>query len=347
MSPTESKPGRIIGGGKLAAHPEQFDRWLKGLRQGPLVVEVAPTRGCNHDCMHCGFQQFSRFETDKNYLDDTAFRQFIDDFADLGGVEIYFAGNGEPLLNPLLDNWMAYIGSKGLDCTLSTNGVLFGSARHAGILPSARWIRFSVNGGDAETYARVHRCSEGDFEILAGNLARAVEYRNSHGLDCRLVIQSLIYEPNWRSLEKLVLWHEEAGTDMLILRNVAFRHKQDPLPGADMTAALMEAEKAPNVQVRWETYGVNMPRLDWSRCFGINFRTNMDDRGNLFACFCSDCRYGNIHESRFRDIWFSERKIQLFREIESGLHIPECRRWCPAGFDNVYIENHVGSDYGR
>jgi len=229
MKPPTVKPVNTIGGSKLDKHLDHLEKWRKGHSPGPLVVEVAATHGCNHDCIHCGFQQFNRFSTQKSFLDALAFKKFVDDFAALGGVEIYFAGNGEPLLNPLIDGWIEYINGKGIDCTLSTNGVLFDKDRQDRILPFTKWIRFSVNGGDPDNYAKIHRCSQEDFGLLTANIAQAVEYRNSHNLDTRLVIQSLIYEPNWRSLESLVIVHEKIGTDLLILRNVAFKESTERL----------------------------------------------------------------------------------------------------------------------
>lgn len=342
------KPNNTIGGSKLVTHMGRLEKWLEGHSPGPLVVEVAATHGCNHNCIHCGFQQFDRFSEQKKFLDALTFKKFIDDFADMGGVEIYFAGNGEPLLNPLIDDWIAYIHEKGISCALSSNGVLFDKIRQMRILPYTKWIRFSVNGGDPDTYAKIHQCQREDFERLTTNIAQAVEYRNRNNFDTRLVIQSLIYEQNWHSLNNLIAEHTKIGADLLILRNVTFKDNPNAIPPPHIIEALKEVVDVPNVQVRWETFGVNAPDVGWHKCYGINFRTNMDDRGNLFACLCPEAVYGNIHELSFREIWNSDRKKETFSKIEKGEYIPQCKSWCPTGFDNIYIENYLeGNGHGR
>ena len=339
MTVQENKPA--IGGSKLESHFAHFQKWVDGLLPGPLVVEVAATHGCNHDCIHCGFQQFSRFSNEISFLPSIPFKRFIDDFADMGGDEIYFAGNGEPLLNENIDEWMHYIHGKNVGCALSSNGQLLSAERIKRILPVTRWIRFSVNGGNPATYAAVHRCRPEDFHTLTQNLAQAVAWRNQHNLAVQLVIQSLIYEVNRQSVMDLVAAHCAIGTDLLILRNVTFKGEHDPTPSEEIIQTLKEAEKFPRVKVRWETYGVNASENDWTHCYGINFRTNMDHLGNLFACFCPDSIYGNIQEQSFREIWRSDQKKKLFELIESGQYIPTCKRWCPTGYDNVFIEKYL------
>ena len=333
-----------IGGSKLESHFSHFQKWIDGLFPGPLVVEVAATHGCNHNCIHCGFQQFSRFRNEISFLPSLPFKRFIDDFADMGGDEIYFAGNGEPLLNKNIDEWMYYILEKKIGCTLSTNGQLFTQERIEKILPATRWIRFSVNGGNPATYAKVHQCQLDDFYNLTQNLARAVAWRNKYNIGVQLVIQSLIYDVNQDSVMDLVAEHSKIGTDLLILRNVTFKGKQDPAPSKKVMQVLKEAEKFPRVQVRWETYGMNPSKNHWEHCYGINFRTNMDHQGNLFACFCPNSIYGNIQEQSFRDIWSSAQKKKFFELIESGLYIPICKYWCPTGYDNIFIEQYIAGN---
>lgn len=330
----------MIGGSKLSNHQEHLSAWFEGRSPGPLVVEVAATHGCNHDCVHCGFQQFSPYTDEKTFINSEAFKRFVKDFKALGGIEIYFAGNGEPLLNQSLEECIRFVNGNGLDVTLSTNGILLTEQRFDGVLPFTKWIRFSVNGGNKKTYSKVHKCDESDFDILIKNIRGAVEYRASENLNVRLIIQFIAYEPNWKSLKEIVKEHHNLGTDLLIIRNATFRNGKGSNPPAYIIDALKEIEGSDKVQVRWETFGQEK-ELKWSRCYGINFRSNLDDRGNLFTCFSRDCTYGNINQTGFADIWRSIQKKEVFARVEQGGDIPMCKNWCPTAYDNVHIENYI------
>lgn len=330
----------MVGGSKLNSYPGHLKAWFEGRNPGPLVAEVAATHGCNHDCVHCGFQQFEPYTDQKTFLDSDAFKKFVEDFKSLGGIEIYFAGNGEPLLNANIDECIRFVNEKGVDVTLSTNGILLTEPRYSGILPFTKWIRFSVNGGDKRTYSRVHKCDEGDFNILLNNMRGAVRYRNQNRLNVKLIIQFIAYEPNWKSLKAIVNEHHNLETDLLIIRNATFNNAKGATPPAYIINALKEIEGSDKVQIRWETFG-DETELKWNRCYGINFRTNMDDRGNLFTCFSKDCTYGNIHQSGFAEIWRSISKKEVFSRVEQGNDIPFCKRWCPTAYDNVHIEKYI------
>lgn len=335
-----------IGGSKLIDNIHPLQRWIASHNPGPLVVEVSASYGCNHNCMHCGFQQLSPYSRKRHFLDPAVFKKFLCDFKTLGGLEIYFAGNGEPLLNRSLPEWIKYGKEIGLNMTVSTNGVLLGKTKIRSILPYVKWIRFSVNGGDRETYVKAHRCHEQDFDKLVRNLESAVKYRNYNELTTNLIIQFLIYELNWKSIRGILDIHKRIGTDLLIFRNVAVEDGKKSDQIRYIMDRLKEMEGEEKVEIRWDTFKEMDDELTWDKCYGINFRTNMDDKGNLFTCYrhlYKNSIYGNIHNKSFIEIWQSSYKRELFSIIEQGREIPICKKWCQAIYDNLFIRDHLNA----
>lgn len=334
------------GGGQLVKHLDVLRSWHRGETTGPLAVEVTATGGCNHNCIHCSYQQFNAYEGHKSFLNPTIFKNFLKDFQELGGAEVFFAGRGEPLLNAHLADYVRYGHDLGLSMAMSSNGVSLNENRIANILPYMKWIRFSVNGGDPDSYARIHKCQPEDFERLKANLKAVCDFRNTHGLDVRLNMQFVLMDGNHDSIPGMLQLHQQVGTDSLSFRNVAWTEEVDVRPRTDAVELLRNVEKTDGVVVRWETFSDEEKPIGWSRCYGVNFRCNLYETGEVFTCgrHCFvPSQIGNIKETRFRDMWVSKSARALFREVEQGREIPHCGTWCDVSKDNMVVEQFVAT----
>jgi radical SAM protein with 4Fe4S-binding SPASM domain len=283
------------------------------------------------------------------FLQAAAFKDFLTDFKKMGGVEVYFAGNGEPFLNLQLPQFIQDAYDVGLDITLSTNGVFLDEKLIPEVVPYIKWIRYSVNGGDAETYARVHRTEKSDFTKLVKNIKHAAKFRDTQKLDVKLIIQFIVYEINWHSLDDLTSMYRAVNADVLSIRNVFFNKRKARVKEKRIIEVLERIEAAgedENIFIRWDTFAEDKGPLTWAKCYGINFRTNMDDRGNLYTCsrmFYAPSIYGNIHEISFAKIWKSRQKKDLFNTIEHDWDKEPCKDICQVSFDNVVIDQLLKS----
>ena len=341
---TENSKKVKVGGSKLLANMDHFKKWQQGGNPGPLSVEVGCVYGCNLACAHCAGQQYSDYQKIKCLDDKQAFNNFLSDFKEMGGQEVFFAGTGEPTLNPHLADWTTYGRNIGLDMALSTNAIVFKNDLMEKLVDSMSWIRFSVSAGDPESYAKIHNCSQGTFDKVIRNLEVAVKYRDRNKLKAKLTILFVILDLNWKTLNNLIRIHKEIGTDLLILRNAILekdskvKHCQE-----EMEESLKEMEKDEKVEVRWDTFRpVN--KCMWTKCHGINFRTIMNQDGDLFTCarqYHQDSVYGNIIKDRLVDIWSSEKKKKVFTDVERGNMIPTCGQMCHAARDNMFIAEYL------
>ena len=170
MNQENNKNDRVKNGGsKLTTNKEVFHKWIKKEDTGPLVIEVGVTYGCNQDCVHCSFQQFKKYDH-YDFIHRESFLDFLDDFKEMGGIEVYFAGNGEPLLHPNICEFFEYGNKIGLDMSMSTNGVPLTQEMAERILPNAKWINISISGGNVKTYSKIHKCPDSEFYEVIENI---------------------------------------------------------------------------------------------------------------------------------------------------------------------------------
>lgn len=330
-----------VGGSKLPDNKEHFKTWVEGGRVGPLVMEVGVSHGCNHGCTHCSFQQFAKYG-DYEFIDKDIFFHFLDDFKELGGIEIYFAGNGEPLLHPDICEFFEYGAKIGLNMTMSTNGAPLSYEMAQRIIPNVQWISFSFNGGNVEDYTAIHKCPEEDFHRVVQNIKNCMQIKQKNGNDTKIIMQFIAYSLNWKSIEDMVELFQDIGADQLNFRSSNFQSNYNTFDDRRTAEKLEKVKDIEKVVVRYNTDN-NVQH--WDKCYGINFRTNMDDKGNVYACnrqlFKGDGIVGNIKEKRFKDIWMGEEKESIFKTIELGEDIDKCRIWCQCSGDNKYIENYL------
>lgn len=182
---------------KMSLHPARVARWLEARDDWslakdvfPIYVELSPVGYCNHACTFCGVD-YMLDRPEKPQLRPEVMSRLIRDMKAHGVLSVMFAGAGEPLLYKPLADAIALADEVGLDTAITTNGVLLTEAfaRKALAAQTLRWIKVSINAGDAETYAQIHRTKPEDFERVLRNLEAAVRVREEIGSKCTLGAQ--------------------------------------------------------------------------------------------------------------------------------------------------------------
>ena len=140
----------------------------------PRQIQIETSNICNHDCSFCAY---TLMERPKKHMDRNLFHRLVDDAYKCGAREIGLFAGAEPLTCKWLDKYVAVCRDIGYEYIyISTNGALgdhdlFGRLLDAGL----HSIKFSINGGDRETYKRVH--GRDDFEKVLENLLFVSGYR--------------------------------------------------------------------------------------------------------------------------------------------------------------------------
>ena len=136
-----------------------------------LHVEIEPTNICNTVCLHCPHDAISRpygkmtWETYTAALDQVMARA--------SHFSVEYAGMGEPLLNPLIYRFVAYVKGKG-SASLTTTASALTAGNVASLIEAglAR-LTISFNGDDKAIYELM--MGGLNFERAMKNISQAVE----------------------------------------------------------------------------------------------------------------------------------------------------------------------------
>src|SRR3989344_4657931 len=163
---------------KLNHHPDRVADWLRGKNVYPIYVEIGTTSTCNHRCTFCALD-FTGYKGES--LDTNVLINALTDMGKNGVKACMFGGEGEPTLHKDFSFLVGHAKKIGLDVALTTNGVPFTKKKTEQRLGHLSWIRFSIDAGTPETYAKLHGTKQGDFERLMDNIKASVEIKNKNG----------------------------------------------------------------------------------------------------------------------------------------------------------------------
>ncbi len=324
------------------------------IRQGaeafPLMIVISIIYPCNFGCPFCpytdGNSDIRQFYHDRNgdLLPVELWKKIADE-AGPYGAWLRCTGGGEPMLHPHMTEMIEYAKSKGCRIWMNTNGSMFGpSAKmrdnllrliHAGI----DLIEFSMDAGDAETYAQV-RPPRGGFprnpqkwwDNHVDNIKAALEMRQELRSPTRIVVSMIRQEIIEDKLEEYQkFWRDEIGVDEVITRkfltwddntNITFDHSLDKHLYAD----LPKEKKEPCV---WPFERLNVDTLGRIALCGqdVSFRT-----AHLFP---------TLYEASIKDIWLGET-FTWYRQMHlegRGAEAFPCRG-CSAWFAGIRDWKH-------
>jgi MoaA/NifB/PqqE/SkfB family radical SAM enzyme len=159
-----------------------------------LIVE--PSSKCNLACTFCDLHSGRIEGTDslKGQMTEETFVRIVDQFAELPFVlkEIQYHGNGEPLMNKNLPNFVRYARSKGIanKHRLTTNGTMLNPKNLETVVEAGiDEIHVSLDAADRTSYAKLKGCDLHDK--VEANLDFAISYLERRG-ECALFIKYAI-----------------------------------------------------------------------------------------------------------------------------------------------------------
>ena len=204
-----------IDGHKLMYHIPRVNDWLEGKPVYPIYVEISPAGACNHRCTFCAVDYIG-YKT--RYLDREILKRCLTDMAEHGVKSVMYAGEGEPLLFKHLPEIIIHTKKVGIDVSITTNAVALTEKFARETLASTSWLKASVNGGIAETYAKIHQTKPVDFERALGNLERAVQIKLENNYNTAIGIQCLLLPENAKEMPGLAERAKSMGLNYLVVK---------------------------------------------------------------------------------------------------------------------------------
>jgi MoaA/NifB/PqqE/SkfB family radical SAM enzyme len=185
----------------------------------PRVVELSWQDRCNIDCFFCSTAEIraGNFELSRERLEG-----LFAEMAALGVRGVRLMGGGEPLFRKDAESLIRSLGAHGLRIAdVTTNGVLLTEpVVRALYAAGCDEICISLNTADPDSYATMMRTASRNYGRVLENVRRAAAIKREVGADCRLRLQFLIYQDNYRDLPRMAEVFRESGADTFWLNGL-------------------------------------------------------------------------------------------------------------------------------
>lgn len=276
----------------------------------PRQVMFEVTNICNHACSFCAYTTMTRA---RRQMDRPLFLRLASEAYELGAREIGLFSGAEPLTCKHLEEYIAHASELGFEYIyISTNGSIGEADKYKGLIDAGLdSIKFSINAGERERYARIH--GRDDFDRVVSNVDYVCAYRKTLDRDFRIMI-SFVEIP------------ENAGDfDLLKAR---FDSKVDEM-------VLYEANNQSGQMVDLPDPGLENCELPFNR-------VNISREGYMRAC-CNDYENAlaleNLNDISLADAWHSEHFRRLRqRHLDddlAGTLCGSCLRGCHDKIDPI------------
>jgi len=331
-------------------HEHQEYGLRKGAEEFPLMVVISIIYPCNYGCPNCPY-------TDGN----SEIRKFYHERkGDLFPVELWkkiateagphsawlrCTGGGEPMLHPHMVDMIEFAKEKGARVWMNTNGSMFGPhpkfrERLVRVIKAnIDLIEFSMDAGDAETYAKVRPPHGGPprnpqkwWDDVVSNVKAALELRKQYRSSTRVVVSIIRQELIEGKLDAAIdFWMKEIGVDEVITRKF--------LSWDDNTTISLGKALDPHL---YEA----LPTEKKEPCVWPFERLNVDTLGRIALCgqdvsFRTAELFPNLNDTTITDIWQGGR-FKWYRQLHlsgQGAQAWPCRN-CSAWLAGVRDWQH-------
>jgi radical SAM protein with 4Fe4S-binding SPASM domain len=350
-----------IDGHKLAYHPVEVARLLEAENDVsklidiyPIYVEVSPVGACNHRCTFCavdyiGYEATNRIEAD-------VMMRVLEDMGSNGVKSIMYAGEGEPLIHKQINEIVAKTKEVGIDVSFTTNAVAMNDRFIENSLQHTSWVKVSLNGGSAKSYAQVHQTREIDFQRVINNLKKAVEFRNKNKLNCTIGVQSVLLPENADEMVNLgKIIRDEIGADYFVIKPFSqepssINKLYEDIDYRSMTLRANEkrlkALETENFKVSYRSETMSNYHEDqenrYTTCYSTPiYMAYLMAEGSVYGCkdhlLDPNFSYGNINKNTFTEIWKGERRRKGIEYVLNELDVSKCRVNCRMDKVNRYL----------
>ena len=326
----------VLDGTKVGFYSERIAAWQRGEKIAPITMDVAWTRKCNYACDFCyATMQASK---GKEITREIAL-QFLSDAAEIGVKGVSLISDGESSIVPFYAESIEHGHKVGLQIGIGTNGFVLRRPILERILPHLSYFRYNYSGGSREGYSRIMGVKPEWFDQANENITAAMEIKRRNNYPVTINMQ-FVCDPKEEA--ELIPWAHMVAKlrpDYGIIKHCA--DDVDHTLGTDYTKYAKLDETFNEVERIGREAGVRMVikrdrmkdegKRDYSKCYGPPFITQMSGNGLIAPCgFLFNEKYkafhiGNVCDTRFKDIFQSDRYWEVMRYLASDEFDPRER----------------------
>ena len=333
---------------KIFYHGKHVEQVLNKGEAYPLHVELGLVNFCNHDCTFC-YARRSMSEAKKIHkarMDRKRLDEVIKEMAGLGLKSVTLVGSGEPTIHPETAEIIRDIHSHGVDIALFTNGSGLRKSVNQAILDCCTFIRFSLTGASRKVHDLVH--ANNDYERIVENLRELSTMRGQKKFPT-IGVQFVLASYSAEDVVKGAIQARDIGVDYYEIKpvypsidaadteGIEFDDVQLPndLSIKEAHKLMDEAKKLETENFKVEAKYSQLTKVykyvddrNYHDCPGSLTTTTLEADFNLYICdnqkipkFC----FGNLTNNTFQEVWNSERRKEVLRELNVHECPPRCR----------------------
>ena len=333
---------------KILGQLDRVAAYQKGENIPPVTVEFHLTNGCNHDCWFCS--DAVRRDTGKGAkLGWDEIERTLREFGEMGVRSVVFEGGGEPTSHPKFVEAFRLAHDLGMECGLTTHGGLLKTEEKRRVVAEcASWVRMSIDSASNETHSLMHRFKDHEFDQVMKN-ALAVRALNP---DVVLGWSFIVSDQNHHQILRAAQLAEEHGYSYIDYKPLLVNRREYYLPeeaNAQLDEAAETFQGKGGHEKRNHPFRIYAARIEggkprapkFSVCQSHRFIGNVAATGDVFIC-CAHAMLegderpierdrvvlGNIKESSFKDLWFSDHRRRMnadFMKVDTVARCPSCR----------------------
>jgi MoaA/NifB/PqqE/SkfB family radical SAM enzyme len=345
----------ILDGTKINWHLDRVNAWQRGERIAPITIDMALTRACNYSCGFC-YAMFQ--ENDRKTINKKVIFDFLEDCAEIGVKGISFVSDGESTISPVFTDACKYGHELGLSMAVGTNAFVLTKNRLEDVMPYLTYLRVNFSAGEKKRYAEIMGVKESSYDRVCQNIRDMVEIKKRNNLKVTIGMQMVLMPEDADQIIPLAKLGKELRPDYAIIKHCS--DNEDGGLGVDYDAyeklypLLREAEKYSDETykcvIKWskiDDKGNN--KRSYQRCYGAPFMIQLSGSGLVAPCGglfnekYKKFHIGNICDTRFKDIWKSERYWEVMNYLASPKFNAQkmCASLCLQHKVNETLDNFV------
>ena len=320
----------------------------------PVHVRIKPTNACNQSCSFCAYRydelQLGDQMDVRDRIEREKMREIVEDLVAMGVRAVTFSGGGEPLIYRFLAETIRGLAAGGIAIGCLSNGAALEGDVADALAEHATWLRISLDGWDAESYARSRSVQPRVFGRVCDNIARFT----ARPTVCTVGVSFIVTQENAAhifdacSLVKTLGARHFKVTPCIVADDPAGNNRYHaPI------AALVKEQIAQCAALASDRFEIldhyhQLPELferSYERCRMLQFLTVIG--ADLGVYTCQDKAYtpggllGSIVDRRFRDLWFSPEMAAKIREFDPRT---ACLHHCVSHAKNVLLAEFEALD---
>lgn len=331
----------VLDGTKVGYYPERIAAWQRGERIAPVHCDVAWSRKCQAACHFC--YASLQASSDGGEITKEVALNFLSDAHEIGVKGISIISDGESSLVPFYADSIEHGGKLGLAIGIGSNGIALKKPVLERILPYLSFLRFNFSGGTRSRYASIMGVSQSIYDVVIQNVKDGMEIINRDKLPCTLNLQLVLDPRDGDQIIPFARLAAELKPTYAIIKHCSEGDSGQLGVDYDKYAALEndlhEAERigeeaGVRITVKWNRINSKLQR-SYTRCLAPPFQLQVSGNGLLSPCGLrfnskyATTHIGNITRTRFRDLWASDRYMEVMNYIASNEFNPQHR--CPPG----------------